>query len=254
MRCNPPDEEGPMPEPAAPVMTFTRAGMRRGFFRSQAFSIGIFVYGLAFGLVAAQALLTIVQALAMSMAIYSGSAQLAAVGVLASSHGPALVTAWVLFATIIVINARYILYSATLRPWMVHLSPLQAYGTLFFLGDGSWLLSMKAFEEGERDAGFVFGASIGAFVAWMVGTWLGCIAIGLAPDPRKLGLDFFLTAFAAAMMVGMIKGRRDYGVILVAAVVAMVTARMANFGAAVVASGLAGGLIAYLRTGPAKDA
>ena len=173
-----------MAESAALSMTFTRAGILRGFWRSQAFTIGIFVYGLAFGLVAAQALLTIVQALAMSLAIYSGSAQLAAVGVLSSSHGSTLSTAWVLFATIVVINARYMLYSATLRPWMSQISPLQAYGTLFFLGDGSWLLSMKAFEDGERDAGFVFGSSIGAFVAWMVGTWLGCVALGFAPDPR----------------------------------------------------------------------
>ena len=228
---------------------FTRAGFWRGFWRAQAFTIGIFVYGVAFGLIGAQAHLTITQALSMSVAIYSGTAQLAAIGVLTSSHGPALAVAWALFATLVVINARYVLFSATLRPWLSGVSPLQAYGTLFFLGDGSWLISMKAHEEGEQDAAFVLGASIGPFLSWMIGTYIGCIAIGFAPDPKKLGLDFFLVAFAAAMMVGMIRGRSDFAVMLVAAVVAVGVVQIASFGTAVVAAGLAGGIVAFIRAG-----
>lgn len=236
------------------TIRFTLPGVARGFRRAQVLSPGIFVYGIAFGMVAAQAKLSILQALAMSAAIYSGSAQLAAVGVLASGAASGLATAWALIATLVIINARYILFSATLRPWLSQVSPLQAYGTLFFLGDSSWLLSMKAYDLGERDAGFVLGSSIGVFFVWLLGTYLGCIAIGFAPDPRQLGFDFFLVAFAAAMMVGMVKARRDYVIILVAAIVAMVTARFANFGAAVVVSGLAGGLIAYVRADPERAA
>ena len=236
------------------AVTFTRAGLMRGLLRTQGLSIGIFVYGLAFGLIAEQAKLSTMQAVMMSAIVYSGTAQLAAIGVLAAGASTLLATAWALIATIFIINARYILFSATMRPWLEPLPPHKAYGTLYFLGDGSWLLAMKAYEDGERDAGFVFGSGIGSFAPWLIGTWLGSIAVGFAPQPRMLGLDFFLVAFAAAMMVGMVKGRGDLVVIGVAAVIAPIAAHFGGFGTAVVLAGLAGGLVAYFRYQPEATA
>lgn len=236
------------------AVTFTMKGLMRGLLRTQGLSVGIFVYGLAFGLIAQQAKLSTMQAVMMSAVVYSGTAQLAAVGVLAAGTASLLAVGWALIATIFVINARYLLFSATLRPWLEQVSPFKAYGSLYFLGDGSWLLAMKAYEDGERDAAFVLGAGVGTFAAWIVGTWLGCIAVGLAPEPRRLGLDFFLVAFAAAMMVGMARQRADLVVIGVAAIVAPVAARFWGFGTAVVLAGLAGGLVAFLRHRPAEAA
>lgn len=242
----------PEAETNAPAVPFTLKGFLRGLRRMQGLSVGIFVYGLAFGLVAEQAKLSTVQAVLMSLAVYSGTAQLAAVGVLAAGAASLLATAWALVATILVINARYLLFSATLRPWLEQVSPLKAYGSLYFLGDGSWLMAMRAYEDGERDAAYVLGSGAGTFATWIIGTWLGSIAVGFAPEPRKLGLDFFLVAFAAAMMIGMMKHRGDLVVIAVAAVVAPVAAHFGGFGTAVVVAGLAGGAVAYLRFTPAE--
>lgn len=240
--------------PTSDAVSFTMKGLMRGLVRTQGLSVGIFVYGLAFGLIAEQAKLSTMQAVLMSTVVYSGTAQLAAVGVLAAGAATLLATAWALIATIFIINARYILFSATMRPWLEQVSPLKAYGTLYFLGDGSWLLAMKAYEDGERDAGFVFGSGIGSFAPWLIGTWIGSIAGGFAPEPRKLGLDFFLVAFAASMMVGMVKQRSDLVMVAVAAVVAPVAAHFGGFGSAVVLAGLAGGLVAFLRHQPAEAA
>lgn len=228
--------------------SFTFAGFRRGFLRSQAMALGIFAYGIAFGVVAAEAHLSMVQAMLMSGVIYSGSAQLAAVGVLKASGASILATFWTLVATILVMNARYMLYSATLRPWLSQVSPLKAYGTLFFLGDGSWLLAMQAHEKGERDAAFLLGSNLATFFPWLIGTLLGLLAVGILPEPRRLGFDFFLVAFAAAMMAGMIRVRADLVILAIAAIVAILVERLTNFGTALVAAGLAGGLVAWFRT------
>ena len=239
---------------ASGSVPFTLDGIRRGFLRAQSFSIGIFVYGLAFGLMAAQAKLSALQAVMMSAVVYSGSAQLAAIGVLGSGAGSPGALLWALVATILVINARYILFSATLRPWLGGVSPLKAYSTLYFLGDGNWMMSMRAHEAGERDAGYVFGSGLGSFLSWIVGTYLGHIAVGFAPEPHRLGLDFFLAAFAAAMMAGMVRRRGDLAIVAVAALMAPLVAHVWGFGAAVVVSGLAGGLVAYLRHKPPEPA
>lgn len=239
---------------AAASVPFTLDGIRRGFLRAQSFSVGIFVYGLAFGLMAAQAKLSALQAVMMSAVVYSGSAQLAAIGVLGGGAGSLGALLWALVATILVINARYILFSATLRPWLGGVSPLKAYSTLYFLGDGNWMMSMRAHEAGERDAGYVFGSGLGSFLSWIVGTYFGHIAVGFAPEPHRLGLDFFLAAFAAAMMAGMVRRRGDLAIVAVAALLAPLVAHVWGFGAAVVVSGLAGGLVAYLRYKPLDPA
>src|SRR3546814_12134304 len=58
-----------------------------------------------------------------------------------------------LAATVLMMNARYILYGAALRPWLGGLAAHKVYPTLYFLGDGNWALSMKEHAEGKTDAG-----------------------------------------------------------------------------------------------------
>jgi predicted branched-subunit amino acid permease len=226
------------------AITFTLAGVRRGAVAAQAISVSILVYGVAFGLMARQAGLSIGEATLTSGFVYSGSAQLAAVTTIAAGQA----TAVTLAATILVMNARYLLFGAALRPWLGHTSAAQAYSSLFFLGDGNWILSMRAHAEGERDAGYVLGSGLPMFLAWLLGTVLGSWAGAILTDPKLLGLDFMLAAFAAAMMVGMTKARTDFGPLLAGAGAAWLVNLVASFGWAIVAAGLAGGLFAALRS------
>lgn len=246
-----PSAQAPSAVDPQPV-TFTRSGVWRGIKHLQPLTPGIFAYAVAFGLVAVQAKLSMGQALAMSALVYSGSAQIAAVGILAAGAASLAAMLWAVVGTVLVMNARYILYSAALRPWLGQVSPFKAYSSLFFLGDGGWLIAMRAHEDGEHDAGYVLGTSAGAFAAWVVGTAVGAVAGGFAPDPKMLGFDFMLVAFSAAMMTGMFRGRSDLPVMAVAALVAIGVAKIAGFGGAVVAAGLAGGIVAWLRT-PDKE-
>ena len=247
---------------AEPV-TFTAAGLAAGARAAQALTTSTFVYGIAFGLVAGQAGLSVVEALLMSAAVYSGSAQLAALSVLGGRAGDGLTgagfgagglgTALALAATILLMNARYILYGATLRPWLGALPGAKAYLSLFFLGDGNWLLAMKEHAAGRRDAGFVLGSGLAMFVGWLSGTLLGEVAGHLIPSPARLGFDFLIVAFAAAMAVGMFDRTRDTVPLMAATAAAIVASLAAPAGWAVVAAGLAGAATAAIRA-PADEA
>lgn len=228
---------------------FTACGVWRGIRRAQPLAIGVFAYGLAFGLLALEAGLAVLEALAMSGLVYSGSAQLAAVNTLRGTGFAASPAA--LAATILVLNARYVLYGAALRPWLGAVGPGRAYAALFVLGDGNWLLAMKAHEDGERDGGFVLGSGLVMFAAWLAGTAAGAISGALLPDPASLGLDFLLVAFAAALALGMTRGRGDIATIAVAAAVALTVAQTLGGGWAVVTAGLAAAGLAALRIRPA---
>ena len=61
---------------------FGMAGFRRGLRVGLAMALPILVYGLAFGIVAAQADMGAGMAMAFSASVFSGSAQLAAVSVM----------------------------------------------------------------------------------------------------------------------------------------------------------------------------
>lgn len=219
---------------------FTLDGFRRGLRDGLPLGLSIFAYGLGFGLVAAQAGFGIGRSVVTSAAIYSGSAQLAAVNLLQS--GAATLTA--LFATILVINARYFLFGAALQPWLGQVSAPKAYGSLLLLGDANWMLTMRAIRAGEADRAYLAGTGTPMFVGWLAGTAIGAGAVTILPAPEALGFDLMLPAFAAAMTAAMTKARADLVPVAVGAGAALLIASVAGASWAVIGAGLAGGVVA----------
>lgn len=196
---------------------------------------------------AREAGLSPLEATLMSTLVYSGTAQAATVGGFATGTG--ILAAVV---TVLMLNARYLLYGASLRPWLSQTSPAQAYATLWFLGDANWAMSTKAHAEGEHDAAFIFGSGVSMYLPWVAGTALGATAGDWIADPRTLGVDFLLVAFCFAMAIDLFKSRTDVAPAAAAVVVAGLLDRLAPSGWTLVAAGLAGGFTAWLRYDEAK--
>ena len=209
----------------------------------------IFVWGITFGLMGREAGLSSLEATLMSVFVYSGTAQAATVGGFATGAG---ILAGM--ATVLMLNARYLLYGASLRPWLAQAGPAQAYATLWFLGDANWAMSTKANAEGEQDAAFIFGSGVSMYLPWIAGTVSGAVAGNWIADPRSLGVDFLLVAFCAAMAMDLFKSRADAAPAIAAAVVAALLDHFVPSGWTLVAAGLAGGLAAWMRYDASKDA
>ncbi|MFZ1467681.1 MAG: AzlC family ABC transporter permease [Paracoccaceae bacterium] len=226
--------------------TFSLAGFRRGVRVGLALGAAIFIYGLAFGLVAAQAGLSWGWALAISISVFSGSAQLAALSLIQAGEATLLTLA----ATVLVMNARYLLFGATIQPWLSLAGPLRGYGSLLMIGDANWIATMRAAERGEQDRAFLAGTGVPLIGAWLGGTLVGVLFGAVLPDPHALGADLMLPAFAAAMMAAMVKGPANLVPVAVGAAAASVMTPMAGPGWGIVAAGLAGAAVAALTTRP----
>lgn len=193
------------PPGAAPSIVFTRAGVAHGAREMAPLAITtVGAFGIAFGIAARQAGLDIGLASAMSGLVFAGASQFAALG-LWSEPLPLLS---ILLATIAV-NARFLLMGAALRPWMHHLPARVVYPSLYFLADPVWAKTLRAFDAGQTDAGYLLGGGLTFWVVWMVTTWAGFALGGGIGDPARWGIDALMPAFFAVILTGMWRGRGD---------------------------------------------
>ena len=217
----------------------------------QPLAVGVFVYGITFGLLAVGSGLSSLQAALLSLGVNSGSAQTLAANAISSGAGLSATA-----LSVMLLNFRYVFYGAALRPWLDRTTGGRAYVTLFFLGDGNWLLSMRARSTGEDDAGFILGSGLAMYLAWLSGTVLAVALGSTLPTPEAFGLDFLLIAFCTAMVAEDVFERPVAATFVsgfVSIVAALAVDRLVSPSWAVLAAGSAGVGVAYLR-GSAEDA
>ena len=92
----------------------------------------------------------------MSALVFGGAAQLVALEVWANP-----LTLWTVVSLAVVtgiVNARFILMGATLRPWFGALPQWQAYAALNATVDATWLIAVRYRAEGGSDASVFVGA------------------------------------------------------------------------------------------------
>lgn len=227
--------------------TYTLAGLRRGFIACLPPALGVFVYGLVFGVLSRQAGLSDAQALSMSAFVYAGASQLLAMDL----WGPNLDAAAVVVTTLVV-NLRHVLMGASVAPWYRELGPGRAYGTVFLMADENWAMAMAAYARGERDGAYMAGGGLAVWSAWLLATGLGRLLTGGLADPAALGLDFAFTAVFLALLTGFWRGRSDLLPWGIAAAVSLAAWVLAPGKWYILAGGLAGSLAAALRPAPAK--
>ena len=199
-----------------PSLSFGWAGLREGFLTDLPVAVGVGGYGIVFGVVARQSGLSVAEAALMSATVLAGAAQLVAVGLWAD---PIPIVAVV--TTTAVVNLRYVLMGAALRPWFRQLSPLETYTSLFFFADENWALTIGELRTGSTRGAFLLGSGLVLWLLWVVTTVVGATAGDLVGDPARLGLDFVVTALFLTLAAGFWEGTESLRPWLAAAGVAL---------------------------------
>lgn len=134
-------------------MNFIRAALHHPRFRAGAkemsgVSLGIAAWGLVTGVAMVKSGLSVPLALLMTFTVFAGSAQLAAIPLMAVGA-----PVWVIWATALCINLRFVIFSAQWRPFFMRYPLHQRLLMGYLSADLTYVLFMKRFKELQRPGG-----------------------------------------------------------------------------------------------------
>lgn len=160
--------------------------------------------GLVFGLTALQAGYSLLDVIANSAIGFAGGAQFAAAGLVKTG------ASWLAIAGVVaLVNARHLLYSAALAPYLADSPRRERAAMAHFLTDETFALALAHFRRIRAfDRRGYWIAAMAIFVPWQIGSAVGYVVAG-AVDTSRLGLDVAFPAAMAGLSLGMVSGRRD---------------------------------------------
>jgi len=189
-----------------------------GMVRAVPIILGYLPIGIAFGVLASTAGLSIYSAVAMSVFVFAGSAQLIAVGLIDTGTEIAAIT-----ITVFLVNLRHMLMSAYLAPHLRNLKPWQQALFSYEITDESFALHSTHFRtKGTPPIAELFALNHSAHLAWVAGTLFGAwIGVRLTFDTAVLGIDYALPAMFIALLVMQIENYRHVAIAIIAAVLGL---------------------------------
>lgn len=197
-----------------------RAAYQAGVKASMPTWFGVGAWGLVVGVAMIKAGLSLPQALGMTFIVFAGSAQLASLPLIAAQA-----PIWVIFLTALVVNLRFVIFSALLAPHFAHLHWRVRALMGFFSGDITVALFMQRFPDfspAEGKLAYLKGLVYPNWWAWQVGSVIGIFAGSQVPE--SWGLGFAGTLAIICIMLPLVMSRAAVIGAIAAGVVAVLAA------------------------------
>ena len=176
----------------------------------------MFAWGLVTGVAMVKSGLSLPAALLLTFSAYAGSAQLAALPLIAAQA-----PLWLITVTAIVVNLRFVVYSVVTRNYFRGTTPWQRLWLGYFVGD---VMFVKFVTRAQRDPNdpqlldYYRGAATCNWLTWQLSSVLGIFAA--ASIPAAWGLELAGTLALIALVVPLCAQRPALAGVLVAALVA----------------------------------
>jgi 4-azaleucine resistance transporter AzlC len=184
--------------------------------------LGLIPLAIALGAAAVDGGLSALEALAMSVFVLSGAAQMAMIELISTGASVAVIV-----LTALIISLRLTMYSASLAPHFRRLSAGWKGLISYLLTDPAYAVSITRFEGETKEPNkrwYFLGAALAIWITWQVGTVLGAFVGSSVPE--GLSLDFFLPLTLIALIVPGIKDRATAIAALSGGVVAVLAAAL----------------------------
>ena len=205
---------------------------------------GLLAWGAVTGMVLVQSGLSTWQAIAMTLIVYAGSAQLAALPLIVAGA-----PIWVIVLTTLLVNFRFVIFSAVVGPHFAHLHWTRRLWYGYFNADLVMAFFPQRFPvhtmgKPAGKLGYFKGLAYSTWWAWEIGSLIGILPA--KPMPQLVGIWLASTLVLLGMTIPLIVNRATLvgvvvaGVISVAAVgipykLGLVVAIVGGIAAAVVA-------------------
>ena len=183
-------------------------GLEDGLRAAVPIVLGYLPAAIAFGVAARAAGLNAIEAVLMSLIVFSGASQFALVGLIMAG------ASWFVMAAIsLVLGVRHVLYGPSLAPRLRGMTTGHAAAAAFGLTDEVFAVASAKLSERRpagrtsgRDFGYLLGLGTGAYVSWALGTWIGAVAgmaVMVALPSLSPALSFALPALFVALLVSL---------------------------------------------------
>ncbi|MGQ0604246.1 MAG: AzlC family ABC transporter permease [Anaerolineales bacterium] len=187
--------------------------------------LGTMPFGMIYGVLALGAGLPVLEAQAMSSVVFAGSAQFIATQLIREGTPPAVIV-----LTVFVVNLRHALYSASVAPYIKHLSGGWKVLLAYLLTDEAYAVVITRYnrDDGlqatERGAmpfrhWYFLGAAFTLWWSWQLSTAIG-LFLG-AQVPASWSLDFTLALTFIALVFPALKDRAGAASAIAAGLVAV---------------------------------
>lgn len=214
---------------------------------------GVVPFGLVTGVMAIEMGMSPGTAMGMTLIFYSGSAQMVALQLL---HSGALPVAIVL--TALIINLRFVMYSASLAPHLHHLPRRWTWPVSYMLSDQSYALCSLRFANGDLAGPFAHwfyaGTAFAMWLAWQLSVLAG-VCLG-ASIPDSWSLTFAIPLSFLALLIPGLRSVPTVAAAVVGGLIAVLAVKMPyNLGLVTASIGgvVAGVLTEGMRKKPASE-
>jgi len=150
---------------------------------------GIAAWGLMTGVAMVQSGLSTFEALLMSLIVFAGSSQLAAVPLMLAGA-----PMWVILATAFCVNLRFVVFSAHLRPYVMHLPLGRRLISGYFTADLTYVMFIKRYPQTSTDPAqiqaqqaYLAGNCLVNWLSWVCFSLLGVALAHVIPPRWGLG-------------------------------------------------------------------
>lgn len=179
---------------------------------------GIIPFGAVMGSAFSEAKLSFWQAMLMNTTVYAGAAQLATVDLMKVNAA-----IFVVVATGLIINLRFLLYSAAMSPYLQDSRFLTKFFVAFTLTDQSYA-AMSAnhdkFETNKEATSFYIGTAVCMLLTWHLSVIAGYVFGNFAP--ASLSLDYAIPLSFVALLMPTLKTNSHKAVALFSSVISLV--------------------------------
>jgi len=181
------------------------------------FVAGTIPFGLVTGIATKAAGLTPLEAAAMTVIVFAGTAQIAALPLMVAG-----VPGVVIILTAFIINLRFVIYSAAAAPYFRDLPMRWRLLLGYFVTDTGFALFIRRVADQPdlpQRHWFFLGAGNMVAVVWIVSAVIGTLAG--AQVPKSWQLEFAATLGILALLVPFVRGRAEFAAAATAACVAL---------------------------------
>lgn len=181
---------------------------------------GIFAWALVTSMAMVKTGLTASQALGMTFIVFAGSAQLAALPLIAAAT-----PVWMIFVTAMIVNLRFVIFAASAGPHFSHLPWYRRMLYGYLNGDVPMAYFTQRFPystlaDTTGKVGFYTGVGYQNWIVWQVGAVIGIFVAGLIPASWNVG--FAGTLALLGLLIPLVTNRPGVVGVAVASISAVV--------------------------------